>query len=137
MGFYGLLALMIFASGLPKTTRNVAGTLLVLLAVAACGRGERRVEPPREIAQIAPMRSDANTKVTPPVAPTVVVEAPVKPPVQTPASPSSYEDTLARGRSLARRFHHVRHETNLGHKPPTSFMPASPPIKKQFRAVTV
>ena len=36
MGFYGLLALMIFTSDLPKTTRNVAGSLLVLLALAIC-----------------------------------------------------------------------------------------------------
>ena len=36
MGFYALLALMIFASDLPKTTRNVAGSLLVLLALAIC-----------------------------------------------------------------------------------------------------
>jgi undecaprenyl-diphosphatase len=35
-GFYALLALMIFASDLPKTTRNVAGALLVLLAVGIC-----------------------------------------------------------------------------------------------------
>ncbi|MGC9993658.1 MAG: phosphatase PAP2 family protein [Candidatus Cybelea sp.] len=36
MGFYALLALMIFASDLPKTTRNVAAALLVLLALAIC-----------------------------------------------------------------------------------------------------
>jgi membrane-associated phospholipid phosphatase len=36
MGFYGLLALMIFASDLPKTTRNVAGSLPVLLALGIC-----------------------------------------------------------------------------------------------------
>jgi membrane-associated phospholipid phosphatase len=36
MGFYALLALMIFASDLPKTTRNVAGSLLALLALAIC-----------------------------------------------------------------------------------------------------
>jgi membrane-associated phospholipid phosphatase len=36
MGFYALLALMILTSDLPKTTRNVAGSLLVLLALAIC-----------------------------------------------------------------------------------------------------
>lgn len=36
VGFYALLALMIFASDLPKATRNVAGALLVLLAIAIC-----------------------------------------------------------------------------------------------------
>ncbi|HEX4012417.1 MAG TPA: phosphatase PAP2 family protein [Candidatus Cybelea sp.] len=36
VGFYGLLALMIFASDLPRTTRNVAGVLLVVLAAAIC-----------------------------------------------------------------------------------------------------
>jgi membrane-associated phospholipid phosphatase len=35
-GFYALLALMILTSDLPKATRNVAGSLLVLLALAIC-----------------------------------------------------------------------------------------------------
>ncbi|MFY9861640.1 MAG: phosphatase PAP2 family protein, partial [Candidatus Cybelea sp.] len=35
-GFYALLALMIFASDLPKTTRNVASALLLLLGVGVC-----------------------------------------------------------------------------------------------------
>jgi membrane-associated phospholipid phosphatase len=36
MGFYALLALMIFASDWPKTTRTVAGSLLALLSLAIC-----------------------------------------------------------------------------------------------------
>jgi undecaprenyl-diphosphatase len=36
MGFYAFLALTIFASDLPKRSRNVAGSLLLLLALAIC-----------------------------------------------------------------------------------------------------